>query len=105
MHGIWKQWAPEEGEGYVEPVEELVIPLEERKTILTLKEGNCRWPIGDPQHPEFHFCGRDKHQGLPYCEFHARKAFQPPQAPRSKREREERTFVTVLPTPAKVNAA
>ena len=58
-------------------VEELVIPLAERKTIQTLTECSCRWPIGDPQSAEFHFCGKTKVLTLPYCEFHARRAFQP----------------------------
>lgn len=63
-------------------VEELVIPLAERKTIQTLVECSCRWPIGDPQQADFHFCGKSKVAGLPYCEFHARRAFQPPQVRR-----------------------
>ncbi len=70
-------------EPYVPPVEELTIPLAERKTIQTLLENHCRWPIGDPQEADFHFCGKNKVTGLPYCEFHARRAFQPPQARRS----------------------
>ncbi len=77
-------------------VEELVIPLKERKTIQTLTECSCRWPIGDPQLADFHFCGKDKVPGLPYCEFHARRAFQPPQ-PR-RREREE-TKVPAIAAP------
>lgn len=68
---------------YRAPVEELVIPLEERKSILTLTDVSCRWPIGDPQLEDFHFCGRDKMMGLPYCEFHARRAYQPA-APRRR---------------------
>lgn len=64
--------------------EEIVIPLNERKTIQTLAECNCRWPIGDPQHADFHFCGKDKVAGLPYCEFHARRAYQPPSAAKKK---------------------
>lgn len=72
-----------EGEAYVPPViEELVIPEKERKFITTLTDSCCRWPIGDPQHADFHFCGKGKVNGLPYCEFHARRAFQPPQARR-----------------------
>lgn len=67
-------------------VEELVIPLAERKTIQTLVECSCRWPIGDPQHADFHFCGKNKVAGLPYCEFHARRAFQPPQVRRRERD-------------------
>jgi GcrA cell cycle regulator len=70
----------------VPPAEELVIPLNERKYIQTLTESCCRWPIGDPQQPEFHFCGRKKIPGLPYCEVHARRAFQPPQTRRRDRE-------------------
>jgi len=66
--------------------EELDIPLAERKTIETLVECSCRWPIGDPQLPDFHFCNRTKVTGLPYCEFHARRAFQPPQPRRRDRE-------------------
>lgn len=72
-----------EAEPYVAPIEELIIPLAERRTIQTLEECHCRWPIGDPQEAEFHFCGKTKVTGLPYCEFHARRAFQPPQARRN----------------------
>jgi GcrA cell cycle regulator len=62
-------------EPFVSTAEELVIPPEQRKTVDTLEECSCRWPIGDPQHAEFHFCGKQKVKGLPYCEFHARRAF------------------------------
>lgn len=61
------------------PQEELDIPLEKRRSLVDLQEKDCRWPIGDPMKPDFHFCNRDKVPGLPYCEFHARRAFQPPQ--------------------------
>ena len=64
------------------PVEELVIPLHERASILTLKESMCRWPIGDPSEEDFHFCGRKKVGTLPYCEHHARMAYQPVQSRR-----------------------
>src|SRR5437588_12558088 len=64
---------------YTPPAEELVIPLNERKSIQTLTEACCRWPIGDPQLADFHFCGRKKVTGLPYCELPARPPFQPPQ--------------------------
>jgi GcrA cell cycle regulator len=64
---------------YAAPVEDLVIPEAERKTINTLTDTCCRWPIGDPRHPDFHFCGKTKVAGISYCEHHARRAFQPPQ--------------------------
>ena len=81
-------------EPYVPPAEELVIPINERKYIQTLTETCCRWPIGDPQLAEFHFCGRKKIPGLPYCEVHARRAFQPPQA-----RRRERDYMPVIALP------
>jgi GcrA cell cycle regulator len=71
-----------QAEPFQPSAEELDIPLAERKTIQTLLECHCRWPIGDPQMADFHFCGKQKVTGLPYCEFHARRAFQPPQARR-----------------------
>jgi GcrA cell cycle regulator len=27
------------------------------KTVDTLEMKDCRWPIGDPRHADFHFCG------------------------------------------------
>lgn len=71
-----------EAEPFVSTYEELDIPLKDRKSIETLNECDCRWPIGDPQLADFHFCNRKKMTGLPYCEFHARRAFQPPQTRR-----------------------
>jgi len=68
-----------------QPLEELVIPLHERASILTLKEAMCRWPIGDPGEPEFHFCGRKSCGTLPYCEHHARMAYQPVQMRRREK--------------------
>jgi GcrA cell cycle regulator len=49
-----------------------------RKGLIDLETSDCRWPIGDPKTPEFHFCAISKVDGTSYCEFHARKAFQPP---------------------------
>jgi GcrA cell cycle regulator len=87
-----------DSEPYVPPAEDLVIPLKERKYIQTLTESCCRWPIGDPQQADFHFCGKSKIAGLPYCEAHARRAFQPPQARR--RERDYATVAPQVPTEA-----
>lgn len=68
-----------EAEPFVSAVEELDIPLAERRSIASLTDCSCRWPIGDPQQADFHFCNRDKVPGLLYCDFHSRRAFQPPQ--------------------------
>ena len=55
------------------------IPLHQRKALLDLEPCDCRWPIGDPQSPEFAFCGGPKVTGLPYCETHAKRAYQAPE--------------------------
>jgi GcrA cell cycle regulator len=37
----------------------------------------CKWPIGDPRQPDFHFCSEEAQTGLPYCGEHAAIAYQP----------------------------
>ncbi|MEI2384204.1 GcrA family cell cycle regulator [Breoghania sp. JC706] len=59
------------------PVAELVIPQEQRATILQLNERTCKWPIGDPSTDDFYFCGRNSEPGVPYCPHHCRIAYQP----------------------------
>jgi GcrA cell cycle regulator len=93
-----------EAEPFVPTVEELVIPMNERKYIQTLTETSCRWPIGDPQLADFHFCGKNKVNGLPYCEFHARRAFQPPQVKRRAPELVEPRLAEAETTQAKEKA-
>lgn len=44
--------------------------------LVELKERMCRWPIGDPKDEKFCFCGGESHPDLPYCEYHAKQAFQ-----------------------------
>jgi GcrA cell cycle regulator len=70
-----------------EIVEEDPIILEDGKfaTVLTINDRMCRWPIGDPAENAFHFCGRKPKVGSPYCEAHARKAYQPQQQRRDRR--------------------
>lgn len=48
------------------------------KGLLDLKMNDCRWPIGEPKHPDFHFCGAPQAPGRPYCARHWEMAFQPP---------------------------
>lgn len=61
----------------LEPVPEMVIPISERATILTLTEQTCKWPIGDPATDDFYFCGRQSETGVPYCAYHCKVAYQP----------------------------
>jgi GcrA cell cycle regulator len=92
-----------EAEPYVSTYEEIEIPMNERKSLLDLTETSCRWPINDPQHSDFHFCNRSKVTGLPYCEHHSRRAFQPAQ-PR-RRERIDIPIVAAPRQPAVAPAA
>ena len=48
-------------------------------TVLTLSDSMCKYPIGDPTDANFAFCGRGSASG-PYCQDHARLAYQPSQA-------------------------
>lgn len=45
-------------------------------SLVELKERMCRWPIGDPQDDGFKFCGGPSEEGIPYCNHHARVAYQ-----------------------------
>src|SRR5215213_1085709 len=54
-----------------------VVPRSEGVTIMELREGVCRWPLGDPTTPAFRYCGARAAEGLPYCAHHAQMAYQP----------------------------
>jgi GcrA cell cycle regulator len=56
-----------------------------RISLLDLTERVCKWPIGDPTDPNFHFCGLPSVPGKPYCVAHVAVAFQPMS---SRRDRE-----------------
>ncbi|UNE54337.1 GcrA family cell cycle regulator [Bartonella machadoae] len=55
----------------------VVVPISRQLNLLQLSENTCRWPVGDPLSPDFHFCGADSGENGPYCAFHAKIAFQP----------------------------
>lgn len=57
---------------------EIVVDPKKRVGIEGLEKYQCRWPIGHPGEPDFHFCDRKQIGGISYCEIHARRAFQPP---------------------------
>ena len=76
------------------PMEQVVIPISERVTLMELKESMCRWPLGDPSTQEFRFCGnKSPSGGGPYCAYHARIAYQPAQDRRRDRDREKRAML------------
>ena len=44
--------------------------------MANLKPNQCRWPIGDPDSENFHFCGETVVVGKPYCYEHCKQAYQ-----------------------------
>jgi len=45
-------------------------------SLMDLGTRMCRWPSGDPKEEGFSFCGGGCIPGLPYCEEHAKVAYQ-----------------------------
>lgn len=64
------------------PVVDADIPATQRRTLLELDGACCHWPIGDPHDPAFFFCGGPAITGFPYCAYHSRVAYLPPNARR-----------------------
>jgi len=52
--------------------------------LLDLNDRICRWPMGHPGEPDFHFCGDKVNPGFPYCVEHCGRAYQA-QLPRGAR--------------------
>ena len=67
------------------PRRDVVVPISKRLTIEKLTEKTCKWPEGDPTDPDFHFCGHDSLEGIPYCEYHAGVAYQVPDRNRNRK--------------------
>ena len=62
----------------IDETQDMAIPPHQRKSLIDLEAEHCRWPVGDPQSPEFFFCGGKRLIGSSYCEGHLQRAFQPP---------------------------
>ena len=57
----------------------------DKTSLLDLNERICKWPIGHPGEPDFHFCGNQANPGFPYCVQHCGVAYQA-QLPRRDRK-------------------
>ncbi len=58
--------------------------IADKTGLLDLNEKICKWPIGHPGEPDFHFCGSPANPGFPYCVEHCGVAYQA-QIPRRDR--------------------
>ena len=56
----------------------------DKTSLLELNDRICKWPIGHPGEPDFHFCGEAANPGFPYCVQHCGVAYQA-QLPRRDR--------------------
>jgi len=56
----------------------------DKTSLLDLNDRICKWPIGHPGEPDFHFCGEAANPGFPYCVSHCGVAYQA-QLPRRDR--------------------
>ena len=58
-------------------VQEMAVePIAEEESGSLFGSG-CKWPVGHPGEEDFRFCGNPRQAGLPYCEEHAKEAYQP----------------------------
>ena len=57
-------------------------------SIMELTEFTCRWPFGDPQETDFHFCGNMVEVGEVYCLEHCIDAYQNYAARREEKAKE-----------------
>ena len=55
-----------------------------KTSLLELNDRICKWPLGHPGEPDFHFCGDKVNPGFPYCVAHCGHAYQA-QLPRRDR--------------------
>ena len=58
--------------------------IADKTSLLDLTDKVCRWPMGHPGEPDFHFCGEAVNPGFPYCVEHCGRAYQA-QLPRGAR--------------------
>ena len=56
----------------------------DKTSLLDLNDRICKWPMGHPGEPDFHFCGASSNPGFPYCVEHCGVAYQA-QLPRRDR--------------------
>lgn len=67
-----------------------------KTSLLELNDRICKWPLGHPGEPDFHFCGVAVNPGFPYCVEHCGHAYQ---AQMPRRDRRNAPFPMGMPKP------
>jgi GcrA cell cycle regulator len=58
------------------PTRDTEIPMEQRRTILSVGKNECRFPVGEPADADFFLCGGTPVvPGSPYCRHHTMRSF------------------------------
>jgi len=64
----------------------------DKTSLLDLNDRICKWPMGHPGEPDFHFCGQASNPGFPYCVEHCGVAYQAQLPRRDRRPPPPRPF-------------
>lgn len=59
----------------IEPNDDDLIPLAQRRTLIELTPSTCRWPVGEVRSRDFFFCGAAAVPDHPYCIAHCLRAY------------------------------
>ena len=59
-----------------------------------IRDGLCRWPLGEPEDINFKFCGRNTKEGIVYCQSHYKQAYQPLSKVRERRKAKKKFRIT-----------
>lgn len=71
-----KTVVPQEPPASIPRAVQPAVPVFANEAVSRLERFMCRWPIGDPNTTEFHFCAQNAKGGGPYCEAHRVSAYQ-----------------------------
>ena len=58
-------------------------------TLMELGDDECKFPLGDPLHESFRYCGAHRVFGRSYCGLHCRASYETPQE-RERARKEQR---------------
>lgn len=84
-----KQRAEQDPTEIIDLLPDSDIPIAQRRTIVTITDDTCHWPVGTPGADDFFFCGAVT-ASRPYCTAHCHRAYDKVRTHQSVREARER---------------
>ena len=58
-----------------------------KNLVTPVGKRGCEWPLGHPDEPEFHFCGKERFEDKPYCLNHCAVAYIIPEKEEVEQQR------------------